>query len=367
MSHIWLEWNNICRELGFKILINAEVSYEEFVKNPIYHQIVDQKDSSCYSALTARWFYSSREIKWLHKYESLIAFFLQYSIKEKFTNLTELKWFKDNIVILNNQIYAIDPSKQTAQNNQDIGCDNENLLHFYIEEIKYYLNHNQMFLNDDICKPITNRKQVSNYRNAGIEFNNSEEDINERFSEISSIVILEQKKCSNRIVDYLYFLTITTTLKLYFVIDPGMNLFYIVDHNSFWKLAVKNMLCVEVSWTIMSTLNQQSQEVITNIKQKHVSKNSNACLPMIEDIIEIMKSNPSVKLELKSIDYGNQIRMDFSIRDQNINNYQKMKEFLQWVPWITKSTAIENYGTQKTGVVATGRIKYWTKKNKTLD
>lgn len=50
--------------------------------------------------------------------------------------------------------------------------------------------------------------------------------------------------------------------------------------------------------------------------------------------------------------------LDFLIRDQNLDNFDKIKNYKKGEQNVTRSTAIEEYGTNKTAIVSHGKIKY---------
>lgn len=352
MNKIRIEWKDVYRELWFKLSLNAEISYEEFCKNKKYDSIVDKNTLcwNCYRAMTWRWFYSLWEIKWLEKYEDLYTLFLEYNYIEKFENLLDLPLFTDNVSVENNEILY---KKHTGEVIKD-----DDTINFYIEDIKYHLNKNRYFNNQDMYDNLKNPKLVTPFRNYTIQTNSSDEELYDLKKSIKNCVKLTQIREKNRILDYLYFLSITTTLKLFIMINPSDNSFIIVDEINISSLKNSYSLCIYITPQILFTLTQQSQELIEQIKTLHTSEKQGDSKKIFEDLYEIIKKNPTSKITINSNQYGNNVNLDFLIRDQNINNFEKIKNYKRWERWVTRSTSLEEHGTKKTAVVSHGKIKY---------
>lgn len=333
MNNITINKKSITRDLWIQLDIDSSISYKLFCDIKDYHDIIDTlwKENIEYNfhyySLDYFW-----EWLWMNYIDRLWSLFLKYNYKETFQNILLLPSFSKE------KYDSIQSDNQTLWTRLDsVKWHKTDNNYFYgIEEESYHI-------------PVSYKDESESYIDDSVE---------KEISDYQSIQLTQTRK-SNRILDYLYFLTIVSDKKIFAIINPYKSTFIITTQDKIYDYTYYNII-ISLTPKILATLTQESQDYIQTIKDKYpdTQGNNDRC---IADILEAIKLWDSSHIELQ-FNKGEIKTLDFSIRDNNLDKYSTLKAFKRWVTWVTRSTSIEEYWTEKKAVTTKWKINYKKKK-----
>jgi hypothetical protein len=328
------------------------VSYQEFCENEEYSSLFESgaKAQIVWWGLLWRWFYGSREIKGLSSYELIFDCLIENSVEETYHNADQLF---PNLSEQSNILYKLQSWEVLWKEERDLLC-------FYLDDIKFSVTKNRYFYKIFDEWIWRDAKLITPFWKSTLETNDwilskSEKKI------LREKVNFVQVKKEHQIVEYLLFVTLTTNLDLFLVVNPVCNEFIITSAdriNSVHRWTVGLFACVskDMRWFIKYS----SLQFLDQIKSKYDFSNEEDNELFIRDLLEIIKKSPSSKIQINASNWTVK-DLSFSNRDQDLESYGQLKDFKRGERGVTRMTWMEEHWTKKNAVVTTWKIKYWKK------
>lgn len=345
-----IENNSLTRELSIKLAIEVSISYEQFINHDEYKSLFQKKARrEILSWLTMRWIRSSRDFRSLKPYELVFGKLLDVSINETFHNVDKL------FSSMSEQANILYKVKQW----EALTREETNTLNFRLTDKKYFITKNKYFYGLYKWYIREKAKLVTPHRKDAI-ISNMQELTKKETKELKKLVQFEQEEIQHQLPEYLLFLTLTTNLELYLIINPVLHEYIITtwDKISTHMWAYWMIYCISkiIRWMITYS----SIEFLDEIRSKYSFEN-NSNTDFVKDLLEIVRKSPSSKIQVNASKWY-VTDISFSNRDQDLGKYEEMKQYRRWEQWVTRTTGIEEYWPQKKAIITTWKIRYWKKK-----